>query len=140
MWNIISVNILRISNNFLIWTTWSLLLDVQLYYFSALTSNSGAGRLGADSRLSKLKYDLISLKYILIWGSTQKIGSLPLKWLHRSLKRITVWNLFKKSNFHWIKIFQYMCLLSILILKAQFKQIVFKFWFPLQRNIHIPKN
>ena len=43
------------------------------------TENSWAGRLWAGFRLSKLKNYLISVKYILIWGSTQKIRFLPLK-------------------------------------------------------------
>ena len=34
---------------------------------------------GAGFRSSKLKNEFISVKYILIWGSTQKIRPLPLK-------------------------------------------------------------
>ena len=40
-----------------------------------------AGLPGAGFRLSKLKNYFISVKYILIWGSTQKIRPLPLKML-----------------------------------------------------------
>ena len=45
-----------------------------------------AGLPGAGFRSSKLKNEIISVKYILIGGSTQKIRPLPLKWLRRSLK------------------------------------------------------
>ena len=38
-----------------------------------------AGLPGACFRLSKLKNVFISVKYILIWGSTQTIRPLPLK-------------------------------------------------------------
>ena len=38
-----------------------------------------AGLPGAGYRSGKLKNEFISVKYILIWGSTQKIRPLPLK-------------------------------------------------------------
>ena len=46
--------------------------------FSVFTSYSGAERPGAGSKLSKLKKNNFSVKYILIWASTKKNRSLPL--------------------------------------------------------------
>ena len=75
VWNLISVYVYRYQIIFLFEQPGACSRSSSLTIFSAFTSNSGSGRPGAGPRLSKLKTDFISAKYIL-WGSTQNIRSL----------------------------------------------------------------
>ena len=74
----ISINFTDTNIFFLIWQPGACSRTSSLPIFSAFASSSGSGRPEAGSKLSKLKNYFISVKYILIWGSPQKIRSLPL--------------------------------------------------------------